>query len=347
MSTTNLLSRRDFLKLAAATLLGVGAASLGVDLSPAVAAPPRRLGRIAFHTVNVRGMPSLNSEIISKLHTNALVPLLGELTGDDPTAYNPLWYITPGGYIHSAYVQPVDEILQAPTTLQFPREGILGEVTVPVTIAYQKPSIYSGRGYFTYYETTHWVRSMVQNKPENSLFYRVYDDNIKRELYIPVQHMRIIPPEEVTPLSPAVALEQKHVVVALKEQMMYAYEYGMLVFQCKVATGKRFTETPTGSFRTFYKRGSRHMSGGDLAAAYDLPGVPWVTYITDSGVSFHGTFWHNDFGAPRSNGCINMVTQDAKWLYRWTMPEVPHDRRFLYLPGHGTRVEIYESFSPS
>lgn len=43
------------------------------------------------------------------------------------------------------------------------------------------------------------------------------------------------------------------------------------------------------------------MAAGDLAASgFDLPGVPWVQYITKSGISFHGTFWHNDYGRPRS-----------------------------------------------
>ena len=82
------------------------------------------------------------------------------------------------------------------------------------------------------------------------------------------------------------------------------------------------------------------MAAGDLAASgFDLPGVPWVQYITESGVSLHGTFWHNDFGRPRSHGCINLSVAAAKWLYRWTSPAVPIDRAFSY--GRvGTTVEI-------
>ena len=55
----------------------------------------------------------------------------------------------------------------------------------------------------------------------------------------------------------------------------------------------------------------------------------------------HGTYWHNDFGTPKSAGCINLRPDGAGWLFRWTLPEVP------YLPGHitvewpdGTRVVI-------
>ena len=84
------------------------------------------------------------------------------------------------------------------------------------------------------------------------------------------------------------------------------------------------------------------MAAGNLAnSGYDLPGVPWVLYITESGISFHGTYWHNDFGHPRSHGCINLASHAAKWLYRWTAPVVKPDKEFVY--GHtGTHVEIIE-----
>jgi lipoprotein-anchoring transpeptidase ErfK/SrfK len=67
--------------------------------------------------------------------------------------------------------------------------------------------------------------------------------------------------------------------------------------------------------------------------------VPWVLYITESGISFHGTYWHNDFGRPRSHGCINLTPQAAKWLYRWTMPVVQPTNQFAY-EDKGTKVEI-------
>jgi lipoprotein-anchoring transpeptidase ErfK/SrfK len=62
-------------------------------------------------------------------------------------------------------------------------------------------------------------------------------------------------------------------------------------------------------------------------------------YITDGGISFHGTYWHNDYGVPHSHGCINMTPQSAKWLYRWTLPSVPPEKYVVH--GHtGTKVEI-------
>ena len=83
------------------------------------------------------------------------------------------------------------------------------------------------------------------------------------------------------------------------------------------------------------------MAAGDRAApnSYDLPGVPWVSYFTESGISFHGTFWHNDFGHPRSHGCVNLATAAARWIYRWTLPTVPAEEIFVF-EEYGTGVDI-------
>ena len=74
---------------------------------------------------------------------------------------------------------------------------------------------------------------------------------------------------------------------------------------------------------------------------YDLPGVPWTSYIDNNGISFHGTYWHNDYGKPHSHGCVNLPPQEP-WLFRWTTRMVPTGKRFIYKPGTGTRVHISE-----
>ena len=68
----------------------------------------------------------------------------------------------------------------------------------------------------------------------------------------------------------------------------------------------------------------------------------WVTYFASNGAALHSTYWHNDFGTPKSHGCLNLRPEDAKWLFRWTAPAVP------YQPGdvtvqwanRGTLVDI-------
>ena len=53
--------------------------------------------------------------------------------------------------------------------------------------------------------------------------------------------------------------------------------------------------------------------------------------------------WHNDYGTPKSAGCINLRSQDAKWLFRWTLPEVPYVPGYITVewPG-GTKVIIQD-----
>lgn len=51
---------------------------------------------------------------------------------------------------------------------------------------------------------------------------------------------------------------------------------------------------------------------------WDLPGVPWNLYFTVTGSVIHGAYWHNFFGGPASNGCVNMRPEKAKILYHWT-----------------------------
>ena len=95
-----------------------------------------------------------------------------------------------------------------------------------------------------------------------------------------------------------------------------------------------------GQFRLTYKRPTRHMTVGNRANGdFDLPGVPWVSYFTEDGIAFHGAYWHNDFGRPRSHGCVNLSPRAAKWVYRWSQPVVPPNVTLLF-ESNGTRIDI-------
>lgn len=104
----------------------------------------------------------------------------------------------------------------------------------------------------------------------------------------------------------------KQIVVILSLQTAYAYENGVLVNEFIVSTGLPDTPTVQGNFTVLRKYDSTRMTG----PGYDLSNVPWVMYFYQ-GYSFHGTYWHDNFGNPMSHGCINMRTEEAKWLYDW------------------------------
>lgn len=144
---------------------------------------------------------------------------------------------------------------------------------------------------------------------------------------------------------------EKHIEVDLTAQKVYAYEGERRVYAFTVSTGK-WAPTPTGEFRIWAKVRSQKMSGGDktLGTYYYLPNVPYVMFFYNNavakmrGFSFHGTYWHDNFGHPMSHGCVNMKTADAKILYEWASPLVTSQKTWSTLAdasNQGTRVLIY------
>jgi hypothetical protein len=199
-----------------------------------------------------------------------------------------------------------------------------------------------------YYSTAHYIKEVTRDNRDGSYWYKAFDHLYNAYYYIRPEDIHLMTEDELAPISPGIRQDDKHIAVCLDQQVALAFEGETLVFMARVATGGKNYETPTGSFTTFHKRPSAHMVGGDgVASLYDLVGVPWDTYITENGISFHGTFWHNDYGSPRSHGCINLRPQDALWIYRWTQPAVPSGERLIYQPGSGTRVEIVPTYSPN
>lgn len=338
------ISRRDFLKLSGLGLAGLLAPPLDFDNEDPF---DLQQGRVTVRTVWLHEEPALDSAKLKLLQRDTLFDITNTAVSEDAETHNRIWYRAgEDGYIHSGNVQPVRTLLSQPYVGEIPREGLLGEVCVPYSDAFEEPGTDSKVGYRVYYETTHWVKALVAGKNGDGAWYQIRDDKWDEVYYVRAEHLRILTPEELAPISPEVSNRDKKIVVRLSQQILLAYEMNIPVFVVSVSTGGILRSgtytTPEGSFTTYYKRPSRHMAAGDLAASgFDLPGVPWVQYITKSGISFHGTFWHNDYGRPRSHGCINMTCAAAKWLYLWSSPVVPLNKEFSY-GGIGTKVEIVE-----
>ncbi|KKT82325.1 MAG: hypothetical protein UW80_C0039G0003 [Microgenomates group bacterium GW2011_GWC1_44_9] len=113
--------------------------------------------------------------------------------------------------------------------------------------------------------------------------------------------------------------EGKQIVVVLSTQRTYAYEDGILLKEFIVSTGVADFPTVTGLYSIQTKLESTQMTDG---VTYDLPNVLWTMYFF-RGYGFHGTYWHNNFGVPMSHGCVNMNTDDAKWLFDWAPVGTP------------------------
>jgi lipoprotein-anchoring transpeptidase ErfK/SrfK len=341
------LSRRDFLKMSGLSLMGLAMPSLPLhyffdDIFDS------QQGRVTSNLLWTYDQPGFNSKQVKMFWRDLVIPITNVTVSDDQSAYNRVWYqIGDEGYAYSGNVQPVQTILNTPT-LDIPTSGLLGEVSVPFTDALNGPDDSAPFGYRLYYETVHWIKSAVKNNQDGKIWYQVLDDKWNELYYAPGEHLRILSDDELAPLSVNILGAQKRIEVHLNDQLLFAYENENPVFVTRVASGEVLRDgiytTPTGSFTTYYKRPTRHMAAGDITASgFDLPGVPWVMYITESGISLHGTYWHNDFGHPHSHGCVNLSPSAAKWLFRWTKPLVEPQDAFAYDIFHrGTQVQIME-----
>ncbi len=333
------LSRREFLQFS------------GLGLFSLLLAPFKSFdtliadqnGRVIADAVDVMSEPSFKSRRLRQYWKDMVLPITEATIGDEEPAHNRVWYrIRDEGYIHSGDVQPVRTQLNQPNP-NIPPEGCLAEVTVPYTDAHRGAGRSFPVAYRFYYETTYWVIGLDTN-PQGEKWYLVQDDKRDALFYAPAEHLRLVPAEELAPLSPDVPLVGKRIEVHTDKQVLIAYEWDRPVYMTRTATGAHFSNgnyaTPPGRHLTFHKRPSRHMAAGNLAYnGYDLPGVPWISYITESGIALHGTYWHNNFGRPRSHGCINLTSQAAKWVYRWSLPSVPANEQRLY-EDYGTPVDV-------
>jgi lipoprotein-anchoring transpeptidase ErfK/SrfK len=263
-----------------------------------------------------------------------VIAIKGQTTSDiSPTDYNKIWYQTDDGFVYSAFIQPAENNPNQPVT-SVDETGFWGEVTVPFTAARYAPGS-AGIRYYYYYGCIFKVTALQADK-DGAPWYRLSEQWSGGGLWVHAEHIRPIPPDEFKPLSPDVPIEDKRVEVDLAKQVVTAYETDQPVFTARVATGAAFRlangtvqnfRTIPGDHRVFLKSATQHMVGGSAGDNdyYDLPGIGWVSYFTSSGIAFHATYWHNDYGHPRSHGCVNMRPEDAKWIFRWTSPTVPYD----------------------
>jgi hypothetical protein len=112
----------------------------------------------------------------------------------------------------------------------------------------------------------------------------------------------------------------KEIVISISKQAMWAYEDGALMASTLVSTGTADipeTVTPIGYHTVLTKYEVQTMQGVIGGEDYLVEDVPHILYFDDLGNALHGAYWHNEFGAPRSHGCVNLPLDIAEWLYNW------------------------------
>ena len=373
------LSRRDFLKLA-----GVGLGALAFNpLKPFEFSYPQaqfpeaeRLGRI-FSRIDVRSEPSFNAPSLGVLYDDNVVVWQQDVVTrgyQDPNYLNQRWVRIPEGYIYAPQLQPVKNLPNTPlTAIPNGQSGFWAEVTVPyVNMILEGPAISPHikalvEGNFPirmYYGQVVWIDSIAQNGGQ--IMYR-FNENAGYHpqgytgggygdlLWGDATAFRPLTQDDISPISPDVDPATKKIVVDRTQeyQTLSCFEGNVEVYFCRVSTGQRLdvygnpvTEylTPLGEHVTWRKAISIHMAGGTTGSGYDTAAVSWTTLFSGEGYAIHAAFWHNNFGVPRSHGCVNCQPEDAKWIFRWATPLTSLEQGDMVAEGltNGTHVIVQE-----
>ncbi|MDR3575137.1 MAG: L,D-transpeptidase [Anaerolineaceae bacterium] len=311
--------------------------------------------------INLRTKPSANSTSIKALYDDTIVVWLREVVGEAPDGLlSRRWIETPDGYVYAPSVQPVKNLPNKPIT-SMPQSNNMGqgmwvEVTIPYVDVYLdnppvSPWLKAVQRPRLYYSQVVWV-DQVNTNSQGQVLYRVNElyGSYGDTYWGAAEAFRPITNEELTPINPDVT--DKQVVVDLNHQTLSCMEGKNEVYFCRISSGAKFDAagkavdnwaTPVGPHPIWRKLISIHMSGGSTGAGYDTAGIGWTSLFAGEGMAVHSTFWHNDFGVPRSHGCVNATPEDAKWVFRWTTPNVqlnPGDIT-VQMPG-GTVVNVVQ-----
>jgi hypothetical protein len=355
-----MLTRRDFLKVAT---LSAGALAFRPWGKFALPEFPQaeKLGRITVGKMDVFAKPDGSSTPIGALYEDQVIPWTREVTGSMPGRINQRFVETPNGFVWGGYVQPVWNrpnvpITELPATSLGP--GMWVEVTVPyVDLVLENPPARApwleyrfsiGQQGRFFYGQVAWA-DQIRVDERGQIWYRLNEKYGSGDLFWgQAEAFRPITAEEISPINPGTS--DKRIVVRIWEQTLSCLEGNTEVHFAKISSGALYDawgnrvdawETPVGDHPIWRKAVSLPLSGGSASTGWSLPAVGWVSLFVGTGVAIHSTFWHNNYGEPSSRGCVNATPEDAKWVFRWSLPQVPYDPGdvTVEMPG-GTTVSV-------
>ena len=339
-----MITRREFLKL---TALSTGALAFKTFNGPGLFDIPQadKLGRITVGKMDLFSTPDGSRPPIGALYEDQIIPWLREWVGSMPGRINQRFVETPNGFVWGGYVQPVWNKPNAPVS-SLPTtslgQGIWAEVTVPYVdlILDNPPARAPWLQYRTtiglpprfFYSQVVWV-DQVRSDEAGQVWYRLNEKYGSGDIFWgQAEAFRPITSEEITAINPVAA--DKRIVVRVADQTLSCLEGNTEVHFARISSGALYDawgnrvdawDTPAGDSPIWRKAVSLPLSGGSAAAGWSLPAVGWVSLFVGTGVAIHSTFWHNNYGEPSSRGCVNATPDDAKWVFRWSLPSVPYD----------------------
>jgi len=268
-----ILTRRDFLKLAA---FGAGGVSLST-LSPSSFYQPvskskqegisfkahslpefpaaSKLGRVAVGMVELKQRPDPDSPTLGTLYEDTVVPWIREASSIQPALIfnNQRWVETPNGFIYGPYLQPVINQPNVPVKDLNPSSigpGMWAEVTVPYAEAaldkaepsshsWAKAKMEQGLPLRVYCNQVFWI-DQIKTLENDSVLYRInpnYYGGVDM-LWVDGAAFRPITQGDLSPISPDI--DDKRIEIDVTHQTLSCFENGVEVYFCRVSTGAKF-----------------------------------------------------------------------------------------------------------
>ncbi len=298
---------------------------------------PIGMGRVTEWRIWAYDEPRPGAKQEHALSRDEVLDIYDEFHAEGLMAHNRTWFLTRYGWAYSSWVQPVKRLFNVPEQY-VPQNGFWAQVSVPYVDMRVAPNDKAYRLYRLYYSSVHLVFDRVVDD-SGDVWYQLKDDEYPGvKEYVRAEGLRRIPLSEFLPLSPLA--KNKHIEVSLTDQKLYAFEGDALVYTARCATGAHFTiediglvdfTTPIGDHSVVRKRPSRRMHGFEgRADAYDLPGVPFCTYFTQSGAAVHGAYWHNDQASARAFLIFYSYLR-RRWYDKWHARDMTPDPSYRFL----------------
>lgn len=105
--------------------------------------------------------------------------------------------------------------------------------------------------------------------------------------------------------------------IDLQQQIFATYEGDRMVFAGLISSGLSRWPTRVVVSQVWRSDLTTPMEGGVKGDDYYYIDAVPHTLFYDGEIALHGAYWHDDFGRPKSHGCVNMAPRVAEWVYFW------------------------------
>ncbi|MDR3224927.1 MAG: L,D-transpeptidase [Clostridiales Family XIII bacterium] len=210
-------------------------------------------------------------------------------------------------------------IIEAPTK---PKARVTGDNLKQIVFSW---GAVSGATGYKFFSASNKKFKKLKNREtlegSNTTSYTIDHPYYARNYYYKIRAYRIIKDKTYYSAYTDVKLfktkNRKWILVDLSKQKTYCKLGKKTKKTYTISSGKKETPTVQGTYYIYMKREIHTMIGYENGEKiYETPDVRWISYFI-GGYAFHATYWHNNFGRPVSHGCVNMRTNEAKWLYKW------------------------------